>query len=338
MRPTSTVCRPSSPDRDAPARAAVAWKSLAGPPQRDVSTVSSESVKLVCVLLLGFATTVCGPITVTVGTTASPTPRGGPKESSSGSAAGQCSPRAIRADEARALADGTPVIVCFRVAEVVTLPEKPSANDRVTMVILRSTKPQQPRDFMAVIPMGFDADLSVRFVNPAVYLNALVEVTGELSNNGALPSQVVVTEGTRFRLIAAEASRVKWNSTSFVYAATIFTRPAFMNSRVGAGVITAKAGDGALRQEWVFEPTDVGTPEAYYTPPPGSSVGPMGHHVNELAAAADQTGEFGAFRVASGPRLRAHWPERDAFAERELGAQIDRAQTIARAMPRTSRT
>jgi hypothetical protein len=63
----------------------------------------------------------------------------------------------------------------------------------------------------------------------------------------------------------------------------------------------------------------------------------LGHHTNELAAEAQKTGEFGAYYVGSGPRIDAHWPKRDDFAEPEFRALIDSAQKTARLLSRKPR-
>ena len=88
--------------------------------------------------------------------------------------------------------------------------------------------------------------------------------TSESFRNGAVPTGAYLAWGSSgfvedvvksFPEFEEDASRMKWDSTSYVFAGTIFTKPAFMGSRFGAGIITARAGDGDLRQEWIFEPT-----------------------------------------------------------------------------------
>lgn len=131
-----------------------------------------------------------------------------------------------------------------------------------------------------------------------------------------------------------DAARMKWDSTSYVYAATIFVRPTFMGWRTGTAIVTARAGDGALRTEWIFGPTSDDPLEPFYTPEPGESLGGMGRHTNELAATAQQTGEFGAFMSGRHPRIRAHRPTPNSFAEPELRGLVHRAQVVARSLPR----
>jgi hypothetical protein len=149
--------------------------------------------------------------------------------------------------------------------------------------------------------------------------------TSESFRGGAVPTGAYLAWGSSgfvedvvksFPEFEEDASRMKWDSRSYVFAGTIFTKPAFMDSRFGAGIITARAGDGLE---------------------PGSTFGPLGHHTNELAAEAQKTGEFGAYYVGSGPRIHAHWPKRDDFAEAEFRALIDAAQKTARLLPRRSR-
>jgi hypothetical protein len=170
--------------------------------------------------------------------------------------------------------------------------------------------------------------------------------TSESFRSGAVPTGASLAWGSSafvedvvksFPEFSEDASRMKWDSSSYVFAGTIFTRPSFMGSRIGAGIITARAGDGALRQEWIFEPTDDDPLVAYYSLEPGSTFGPLGHHTNELAAEAQKTGEFGAYYVGSGPRIDAHWPKRDDFAEPEFRALIDDAQKTARSLSRKPR-
>jgi hypothetical protein len=79
---------------------------------------------------------------------------------------------------------------------------------------------------------------------------------------------------------------MKWRSTGYVYAFPIFFRADLLPGRVGVGVITARAGDGDLSQEWVFGSTSGDPLEAYYNPQPGVKHGPYGHPINELAAKA----------------------------------------------------
>ena len=169
--------------------------------------------------------------------------------------------------------------------------------------------------------------------------------TSESFRNGAVSTGAYLAWGSSgfvedvvksFPEFEEDLSRMKWDSTSYVFAGTIFTKPTFKGSRFGAGIITARAGDGDLRQEWIFEPTADDPLAAYYSLGPGETFGPLGHHTNELAAEAQETGEFGAFYVGSGPRIHAHWPKRDDFAEPEFRALIDGAQKTARSLPRRS--
>jgi len=119
--------------------------------------------------------------------------------------------------------------------------------------------------------------------------------TSESFRGGAVPTGAYLAWGSSgfvedvvrsFPEFEEDASRMKWDSTAYVFAGTIFTRPAFMDSRFGAGIITARAGDGDLRQEWNFEPTVDDPLAAYYSLERGSTFGPLGHHTNELAAEA----------------------------------------------------
>jgi hypothetical protein len=64
---------------------------------------------------------------------------------------------------------------------------------------------------------------------------------------------------------------MKWGSTGYVYAFPIFLRAPVFPDRIGVGVITARAGDGELRQEWIFGSTNGEPQEAYYTPEPGTT-------------------------------------------------------------------
>ena len=135
--------------------------------------------------------------------------------------------------------------------------------------------------------------------------------TSESFRNGVVPTGAYLAWGSSgfvegvvkaFPGFEGDASRMKWDSTSYVFAGTIADHPL----------------------------------AAYYSLGPGETFGPLGHHTNELAAEAQKTGEFGAYYVGSGPRIHAHWPKRDDFAEPEFRALIDGAQKTARSLPRRS--
>jgi len=120
-----------------------------------------------------------------------------------------------------------------------------------------------------------------------------------------------------FPEFAEDAKSMKWGSTEYVIAFPIFFRAQVMPERIGVGIITARAGDGQLTQEWIFGSTNGDPLEAYYNPKPGFSHGPSGHAINELAARALVTGDLGAGRTPIGgkPRLADHWPTPESIAE-----------------------
>jgi hypothetical protein len=138
---------------------------------------------------------------------------------------------------------------------------------------------------------------------------------------------------------AADAARMKWGSTGYVSAFPIFFRGDVIPGRIGIGVITARAGDGDLSQEWVFGSTSGDPLEAYYNPEPGVKHGPYGHPVNELAAKAQTSGNLGAFKtpIGSKPRLHDHKPTAAHITEPEGRSILNRAQTTAKRLPKRKR-
>lgn len=130
-----------------------------------------------------------------------------------------------------------------------------------------------------------------------------------------------------------DAERMKWSSPGYVYCATIYFRANLMPGWIGAGIISAKTGDGALRCEHIFGSTGGEPPRPFYTPAPGTSLGPLAGHTNDLAVMALKTGELGAFQAGAHVRIRSHWPTLEDFSEPELRELIAQKQAAAKLLP-----
>jgi len=202
----------------------------------------------------------------------------------------------------------------------------------------------QPAPFSRIARVS---DLETRFI---AYNSLVREYTSETFANGSVPtgmssvptmcvasptSTFVERVVSLYGELGVDARLMKFSSADYTYVDTIFTRPALAAGRFVAGIISARPGDGGLRQEWIVGPSSASLPRAYYTPPPWvGHVGPRGGHTNELAAIAFKTSEFGAWMNGRHARVADHWPTREQFGEQLLRDRIDAAQMRARAVRR----
>jgi hypothetical protein len=92
---------------------------------------------------------------------------------------------------------GKMVTVCFFVRDVATVPSQPP----YTAVVLRSTRPARPRDFIVAVAL-VEPTMRVLFANPLVFLDHRIEVVGEVTTSDpSLPPQMAVVAKSQFRLV-----------------------------------------------------------------------------------------------------------------------------------------
>lgn len=140
-----------------------------------------------------------------------------------------------------------------------------------------------------------------------------------------------------FPEVADDAARMKWAAPDYVYGGLIFFRAKLLPAWTGIAIVTARAGDGELRTEWIFASSGGETPRPFYTPAPGTDLGSHGGHTNDLAAKALRTGELGVTRHGRHARLESHHPSLDAFSEPEVRAHLAAKQVAARSQRRARR-